>query len=266
MMTARPNPAQGEAADKELAAAGAMTSVDHWDSGWTSEPSARFWSPFDVTTRDIHKLLRRHIRPGDRVLEIGYAPGKLLAWVASRLSARVAGVDYSSAGSNIARSFFARLGIEADLRNEDVFKTSFEPGSFDCVYSNGVIEHFDDPRPIVARHLSLVRSGGKVVIFVPNYGGLLGRVQRRIDPDNLAIHNLEIMSPAAMRALFPTDEVSELHALRFGRFALWSLSLGKALPGSLAMAVQSAVGLVSGLLPIPAGPLAPLIAVVATRR
>jgi SAM-dependent methyltransferase len=247
-------------------ASGALTSVDHWDAGWTSLPTKRFWSPFDVATRDIHKLLSKHIGEGDRVLEIGYAPGKLLAWLGMKLRARVAGVDYSTSGSEIARRFFSGLGLSADLRNENVFETTFAPGSFDTVYSNGVIEHFDDPRPIVAKHVELVRSGGKVIVFIPNYGGFLGRLQQRIDPENLMIHNLTIMSPAGLRALFQDDDVSRVDAFYFGRVALSGLSLRKVMPAPLALGMQHAVGLLSGIVPIPAGPLAPLVVAIATKR
>ena len=117
------------------------------------------------------------------------------------------------------------LGIEADLRCEDIFRTTLRRCSFDVVYSAGVIEHFDDPREIVATHTALLRPGGIALIHVPNYGGLYGSLQARLDPDNLALHNLHIMSLPALRALAPPAGDLSAATYHWGRLSPWILSL-----------------------------------------
>jgi len=160
-------------------------------------------------------------------LEIGCAPGKLLAWVAEVLHAEVAGGDYSQRGLSLAQQLFQALNIDGDLRCEDMLATTFEPASFDLVFSAGVIEHFDDPREIVKRHVTLLKPGGKAVIMVPNYGGFYGRLQCRFDPENLSIHNLTIMNPPALRRLAPGELVSTVRVYPVGRMSPWLISFDK---------------------------------------
>jgi 2-polyprenyl-3-methyl-5-hydroxy-6-metoxy-1,4-benzoquinol methylase len=56
-----------------------------------------------------------------------------------------------------------------------------EPGSFDVVYSVGLVEHFDEPAGVIEQHVRFARPRGITVVSIPGYG-----VQRYFDPDNLA--------------------------------------------------------------------------------
>ncbi len=239
---------------------GRKTEVAFWDGLYTSRIRMSLPSGLVVSTRNLLTLLRSRIRPGQRVLEIGCAPGKLLAFAGKVLGADVAGIDYSPTGVASSRELFGALNIDGDLRCEDIFQTSFKPGSFDLVYSNGLIEHFDDPRPIVRKHVELAKPGGRILILVPNYSGVYGRIQKRLDPENLAIHNLDIMSESGMRWLAPEDLVRTVRVFYTGKLNPWLISLHRKLPGPLAQAVNLAGNTVGLLQPIVIKAVAPLIA------
>lgn len=200
------------------------TDINHWDKTWTRRPRPRLPSGLAIGTRNVQRVLQTRIRPGMNVLEIGCAPGKMLAWVSRALGARISGLDYSPRGLETTRWLLSQMNIEADLRQENVFETSFEPETFDVVYSNGVIEHFDDPRDIVFMHVRLLRPGGRAVILIPNYGGVYGRLQSAFDPENLSIHNLGIMNEMAMGRLAPPGEDIGTQVYRAGRFSPWLVS------------------------------------------
>jgi 2-polyprenyl-3-methyl-5-hydroxy-6-metoxy-1,4-benzoquinol methylase len=206
------------------------TDIKHWDDAWAKPPRARVPSSLDVAIRNHKALLRKYIEPGDKVLEIGFAPGKLLLWIAKELSQNVTGLDYSSQGLLRARELFAAMKVDANLLCEDVFNTTLPKDHFDFVYSSGLIEHFDDPREIVRQHVALVRPGGKALLLVPNYGGWIGRAQGFLDPENLEIHNTKIMTPKGLLNLPPADITASARAFYFGRFSPWLLSFDKKLP------------------------------------
>jgi SAM-dependent methyltransferase len=195
----------------------AKTTKKYWEYARTPPPRMRLPSGILVGTRNIQRLLKSHIKPGMQVLEIGCAPGKILAWIAKILRAEVSGIDFSSHGIDHAGRLFRHLGISANLRCEDVFETSFAEGSFACVFSFGLIEHFNDPKKLVEIHVKLLKPGGKALIVVPNLAGIYGRLQRYLDPDVLALHNLDIMSPSALVALAPMHLVRDVRAYPFGR-------------------------------------------------
>jgi 2-polyprenyl-3-methyl-5-hydroxy-6-metoxy-1,4-benzoquinol methylase len=242
-----------------------LTAVDHWDDAWAHEIRLRLPSPWVIPIGDIQRLLARHVRPGMTVLEIGCAPGKILAWVAARRGAQVAGLDFSPRGLSLANRLFTALKLTADLRCEDLRRTTFAPGAFDFVYSIGVIEHFADPREIVGRHVSLVRPGGTVLMTVPNYRGLYGVLQRYFDADSLLLHNLDIMSCDALARLVPQDEPYAVRTYRTGRLSPWLLSTEKRWPTPLARGLSYAVNAVALLQPFEIATLAPMLALEVAR-
>jgi hypothetical protein len=85
------------------------------------------------------------------------------------------------------------------------------------VYSAGVIEHFEDPSRIVRIHTQLLKPVGLALITVPNLRGLYGRLA---SVETLAIHNLDIMTPQALRRLAPADLSESVESFHHGRFTL----------------------------------------------
>lgn len=224
--------------------------ADHWDETWSRPPRPRLPSRLWVGVRDLQRLLRAHVRRDTSVLEIGCAPGKMLAWMAGALGARVAGLEPSERGIGFARALFRQLGLQGDLRQEELDTTTFQPGTFDLVFSAGLIEHFEDPAPVVRRHVELTRPGGTALIVIPNYGGIYGRLQAHFDPANLRIHNLAIMTPAALAALAPRDLVSEARAYPAGCLSPWLIHLEARWPRALAKGLTYALNGVGLLQPV----------------
>ena len=202
------------------------TTVDHWNKEWAHEPRLRLPSGWNVSTRNLQRLLRAHVKPGARFLELGCAPGKMLLWVAEALKADVTGLDYSERGLQHARKLFAALNVPACLLREDLFNHSLPPATFDVVYSAGLIEHFENPKEVVEIHVRLLKRGGQAIIAVPNYSGFYGWALARLNPANLKLHNLSIMNLNALSRLGgQTDADREVHAYEFGRFSPWLLPL-----------------------------------------
>lgn len=238
---------------------GSKTEQAHWDDAWQLPVKPRLPSRLNVGVLNITRLLQKHVKPGCRYIEIGCAPGKMLAWVASVLKAEVAGLDYSEPGINKCRALFDALGLKAILYGEDLFDHNIEPASFDVVTSFGVIEHFNDARPVVQRHLDLVKPGGVVLISIPNYGGVYGLLQRWFDAPNLGLHNLEIMNPRALTDLIDTKDIEMVHAYPFGALSPWLLSLEKQWPHFAAKIVSLCINALGLLQPLTIETLAPML-------
>jgi 2-polyprenyl-3-methyl-5-hydroxy-6-metoxy-1,4-benzoquinol methylase len=245
---------------------GRKTERAYWDRAHEQPIRLRLPSPLRVHTRNLQRLLRRHVRPGDRVLEVGFAPGKNLAWLAARLGADVTGLDYSEGGVAQACRLFEALGLRADLRCEDLFAHTLPPASFDLVYSFGVVEHFDDARPAVREHLRLVRPGGTVLITIPNLRGIYGRLEAVFDPAHLAIHNLTIMSERSLEALVAPEDDASATAYRFGRLIPSTVSWQRRLPRPAVSAIHVAATVMGLLQPVDVAPICPWLVLEAHRR
>jgi SAM-dependent methyltransferase len=215
---------------------------------------------------NVTHLLKTHVKPGCRYIEIGCAPGKMLAWVASVLKAEAAGLDYSEPGIAKCRALFDALGLKVNLYHDDFFNHHLPPASFDVVTSFGVIEHFDDARPVVQRHLDLVKPGGLALITVPNYSGVYGSLQRWFDAPNLMLHNLDIMNPCALKALADSQDVESVYAYHFGAVSPWLINLDKRCPPFLARMVSLGVNAIGLLQPLSIDALAPMLVLEVRKR
>lgn len=238
---------------------GAKTKRAHWNAAWQSPIKPRLPSKLNVGVLNLMRLLERHVRPGNRYIEIGCAPGKMLAWVTSILKAETSGIDYSESGIAKCHALFDALGLKVNLYHEDFFNHHLRPASFDVVTSFGVIEHFDDARPVVQRHLDLVKPGGVALISVPNYGGVYGSLQRWCDAPNLDLHNLEIMNRRALAALADSLDVESVLAYPFGVMSPWLVSFDKRLPRFMAKFICLCINVVGLMQPLTIKALAPML-------
>jgi ubiquinone/menaquinone biosynthesis C-methylase UbiE len=103
--------------------------------------------------------------PGRRLLEVGFGMGTDLFQFASA-GAIVAGVDLSPEHLRIATQRFRLSGIPADLRLADAERLPFADGSFDVVYTFGVVHHTPDTQRAVDEIYRVLKPGGLAVIGV----------------------------------------------------------------------------------------------------
>lgn len=136
---------------------------------------------------------------GARVLEIGVGAGTdFIRW--SRAGARATGVDLTDAGVVLARERLALEGLRAEVRRADAEALPFETGTFDLVYSWGVLHHTPDTETAIREVRRVLRPGGTTRIMVyqhPSLSGLMlwgihglargrpGRSPRRIVYDHM---------------------------------------------------------------------------------
>jgi SAM-dependent methyltransferase len=240
-----------------------LSTASHWDSR-EGDVRARLPSRLNIGVRDITDLLGRNIRPGDHVLEIGCAPGKYLSWCGIAGRAHISGVEYAPRSFRKTVNLFAAMDIAADVRCEDIFETSFADGSFDLVYSLGLIEHFNGDRAveIVRKHVALLKPGGKAVIVIPNFSGWYGALMKRNDAEVYATHNIDMMNEAALLALAPEGTIAT--AYRYGCLTPWIVTFG--IPRNpLARAAMYGINLVGLLQPFKSAILCPWLVLEVTR-
>jgi ubiquinone/menaquinone biosynthesis C-methylase UbiE len=102
---------------------------------------------------------------GLRVLEVGCGLGTDGARFA-RAGALYTGVDLTEAAVSLARRRFELEGLPGEFRVADAEALKFEDGSFDLVYSHGVLHHTPDARAAVGEIRRVLTPKGRAVVML----------------------------------------------------------------------------------------------------
>jgi SAM-dependent methyltransferase len=114
------------------------------------------------------QLLDRTL-PGDaRIADIGCGTGQMSLYLA-RADRVVIAADLSRAALRLGHQAARRYGIASvQFVETDLHSPGLKPGSFDAVYSAGVLHHTPSPSSAFARLAQVVRPGGIVIVGVYN--------------------------------------------------------------------------------------------------
>ncbi len=108
-------------------------------------------------------------------LEVGSGPARWMIYFHKTFGYRVSGCDTSPRSCEWARENLAAAGVVATIHQADFFRLE---GSYDIVFSGGVVEHFEDPSIPLAAFERLLAPGGILITDVPNLTGLNGWYRR----------------------------------------------------------------------------------------
>lgn len=148
----------GEIAHEELSAAW-FTEIDYRflvrDAGpaigWKSIPFDRYIPYEELRDQDV--------------LEIGTGCGSH-AQLLSQHSQLYVGIDITPYAVKCTKARFDLLGLSGEIHEMDAEKMAFPDGSFDFVWSWGVIHHSSDTGAVLAEVARVLRPGGRFVSMV----------------------------------------------------------------------------------------------------
>lgn len=192
------------------------TGKEFWEKFWADLKLPQTVDPSFKNDRVISDVLKENLPRGTGKVaaEIGCAPGKWLVFLSKEMGYRVEGYEYVQAAAEVSRRNLAACGLPEGswaVHTAD-FLSVEAPGKYDLVISLGFVEHFEEFDDIFARHLSMVRPGGYLVLGVPRFKGLNFPLAAFVDiwrrPGILPAHNLAVMEPEVFR------EAAVRHGLR----------------------------------------------------
>jgi methionine biosynthesis protein MetW len=116
-----------------------------------------------VRNRHLLSLIKRNIRPGSSVLDVGCGDGTTIAPLLGEHGIDYVGVDVSATAVAFAR----RNNVKAQ-KIEDASDLPFPDASFDAAFCLEVLEHLPDPREVAAEVARVLRHRGVLIASVPN--------------------------------------------------------------------------------------------------
>ena len=171
-----------------------LTEVKFWDEYWAN---CKLPNTVDYSfsfERCLAQALKENLQDMQgEVLEVGCAPGKWLAFMATEFGLKPSGIEYSEAGMGATLRNFQLLGLASGRIQAGDFFQIKPDRQFDVVMSFGFIEHFTDVDEVVALHMQWLKPGGTLILGVPNFRGIYYFLQKVLNQDILDKHNLNIM-------------------------------------------------------------------------
>lgn len=142
--------------------------ITHWNSKASLEDSASYLGRFLRKKRlEILENILISLPKYYSVLDVGCGKGDTLQLL-KVLGFRPYGIDISETAINECRN----KNLQAQV--EDAYEMSFSDKSFDIVFSEGLWEHFRDPR----KHISEFARVSKhyIIVIQPNHYSFFGRI------------------------------------------------------------------------------------------
>jgi SAM-dependent methyltransferase len=122
----------------------------------------------------LRPFARFHEFAGQDVLEIGVGMGADHAEIASAGPRSLCGIDLTPRAIAHTRERLGLLGLRSELRVADAENLPFATGSFDRIYSWGVIHHSPNTQAAVDEIHRVLREGGSARIMIYQRHSLVG--------------------------------------------------------------------------------------------
>lgn len=155
-------------------------STGRWDEYWKRKRD--FEQVYSNEGRIAENLQKVTNPSGKPVLEVGAGTGRDSADLARR-GAFVVVLDNSLAAMEVMLRVKEKQGVNLRPVLGDVRWLPFSSGSFEIVFHQGLLEHFDDPGDVLRENYRVLKRGGHLLVDVP----------QKYHPYTLAKHVLMVL-------------------------------------------------------------------------
>jgi len=198
-----------------------LTDRDFWVNYWETKSGLIFRVPDKYLFLSLLRELLRNNKTKS-LLEIGGFPGYYSVWAKREMAVEATLLDFV-VHEQIVRQLEVVNGVDEQgitTLEADLFE--YIPNKkFDLVMSNGLIEHFEDTRAIIQRHIDFLSEQGVLFISLPNFRGLNGWFQKTFDPDNYNKHFIGCMDVHYLNEICEQLSLKNVKVGYSGRFMLW---------------------------------------------
>jgi 2-polyprenyl-3-methyl-5-hydroxy-6-metoxy-1,4-benzoquinol methylase len=199
---------------------GKLSSKNHWNQGFEQVSLPRTIHTAHYNNFRFDSFFKKVLPKGPlRFLEVGCGASAWLVYFAKEFGYRVEGLDYSELGCKLARENLRLNHVDGKISCRDISSLDArEMGTFDLIFSYGVVEHFEDPAKILSILTQLLAPGGRMIVVVPNLKGIYGSLQRWWSEPVYRIH--KIITAAELKSDLIACGCHSVTAEYFGTFFL----------------------------------------------
>jgi len=110
---------------------------------------------------------------------------------------------------------------------ESDFFTFQTEQKYDVVFSSGFIEHFQDTKNVIDKHIELLSEKGVLLFLLPNFRGLNGWLNKIFDRKSYDTHNINSMRLDFLRAIMNETALQNVKVQYNSKPMLWLATKNK---------------------------------------
>lgn len=193
-----------------------ITDKEYWDNYWSN------YQYDNIPQKLVFEKYMPLLTKGRNFIEIGGFPGLFAAAFYQRGVKDISILDFYI-NIDIVKNFEKKNNLpEGTIKcvESDFFDFNTDE-KYDVAFSYGFIEHFEDTKDVIDRHIQLLSENGQLLILIPNFLGLNGKVQSIFDKQNLEAHNLNAMDIEYLNDLMQSFSLSNFSVEYIGKPMLW---------------------------------------------
>lgn len=184
-----------------------------------------YWKNYQYTKIPKHVFFEQAIPQMPQkstAIEIGGFPGSMSIFFCKNYGFDVSLLDFYI-DENIINNLEKHNGLSPNTIHciEHDFFNYHSDLKYNLVYSIGFIEHFEDTKDVIYRHIDLLADNGEILIILPNLLGLNGWVQKHFDRHNFDAHNLKSMDMAFLNKIMSQLPVRNVFIDYIGKPMVW---------------------------------------------
>ena len=234
-----------------------LTDKHFWADGWKGFEPSKVPDKLFFT-----KYIPKEVAGKRNFIEIGGFPGTYSVYFHQRF-----GLDVTLLDFHIDKPIIEQVEEVNHLLKDTIhciesdFFTFQPEQQYDVVFSSGFIEHFQDTKDVIDRHVKLLSEKGVLLILLPNLRGLNGWLNRIFDKKNYRAHNINSMRLSFLRKIMNETDMQNVTVQYTSKPMLWLATQNRV--------VKTLVKFGSHLLklfPIPSRLLSPYIVICGIKR
>src|SRR5690554_654193 len=193
-----------------------ITDKEFWDNYWSN------YQYDSIPQKLVFEKYMPLLTKGNNFIEIGGFPGLFAAAFYQRGVKEITILDFYI-NKEIIRNFETKNNLpEGTIKyiESDFFDYNSDK-KYDIAFSYGFVEHFEDTKDVMSRHINLLSKNGKTLILIPNFLGLNGKIQHKFDKQNLNSHNLKAMDIRFLKEIMQSLRLKSFSVEYIGKPMLW---------------------------------------------
>ena len=200
-----------------------LTDKHFWADGWKNFKPSKVPDKLFFT-----KYIPKEVTGKRNFIEIGGFPGTYSVYFNQQFGLDVTLLDFYIDKQIIEQVEEVNyLPTDTIHYIESNFFTFKSERQYDVVFSSGFIEHFQNTKDVINRHIELLSEKGVLLILLPNFRGINGLLNRIFDKKSYKAHNINSMHLDLLRKIMNETSLQDVSVQYTSKPMLWLATQNK---------------------------------------